>query len=89
MPESECNIPTLIVSPLLALVVRVLATGEETAFGLDWVVGVLAQAFKKMLVPNVAEPYTKNLRLLNRFAIYRDYSSIPLVVCFWTDDIDV
>jgi hypothetical protein len=48
----------------------VLDAGDETAFELDSVVGVLAHAFNKMLVPNVAEPYTKNLRRLNRFVIY-------------------
>ena len=67
--------PTLIVSP--PPLELVLAAGEAAADGLAEPAGLsvalgelLAQAFSSKLVPNVAEPYIKNLRRLIRFAIF-------------------
>lgn len=69
MPLSECKIPTLIVSP--PAVVLVFVAGDEAVVGLSAVVvgELFVQAFRRKLVPIAAEPYTKNLRRLNRIAI--------------------
>ncbi|MFM7426104.1 MAG: hypothetical protein ACKO7W_14120 [Elainella sp.] len=70
VPLSECRMPTLIASPLAAA--GEAAVGEDSAAGdsvVVEVVVVLPQAFNKMLVPKVAEPYSKNFRRLNCLAI--------------------
>ena len=56
-------------SPLAAVVLTFAADGDEVPLGLDSVVGEFAQAFNKILVPKVAEPYSKNFRRLKCFAI--------------------
>jgi hypothetical protein len=58
VPLKEWRIPTLIVPPEAA---GDSAAGDSAA-GDSVVSGALAQAFRSMLVPNAAEPYTKNLR---------------------------
>jgi len=58
VPLRECNIPTLIVSPLVAADATGDAAVDDTADGLSAVVLVplLAQAFRRKLVPKVAVP---------------------------------
>ena len=67
VPLRECRIPTLMVLP------PVLTTGDvlfDTA-GLFAVLGVLlAQAFKKMLLPTPTALYSRNLRRLNCLPIF-------------------
>ena len=74
VPLRECKIPTLIPSPAAD------AAGEaspeaagEASVVVEVVVG-LPQAFSKMLVPNVAEPYRRNLRRLIRVLILASLS---------------
>jgi len=58
--------PTLIVPPPLAGDAAVEADADGDApVGLDPVGAGLAQALSNMLVPNAAEPYSRNLRLPN------------------------
>jgi|GEM_PF-3349230 hypothetical protein len=61
--------PTLMVFPLLAAGdAAAVAVGEGEAEGVAVGVGVL-QAFRNRLDVRVAEPYNRNFRRSNRFAI--------------------
>jgi hypothetical protein len=70
VPLSECRIPTLIVSPDAGDVDAAGDAAEDAAGdSVELVVGLLAQAFRRMLVPSVAEPYSKNFRRPNCLVI--------------------
>jgi len=71
VPLREWRIPTLIVLPAAVEAVELVEVGEGVV-AVDVVVvsaGGVVQAFRKRLVPRVAEPYRRNLRRPNRLAM--------------------